>query len=495
MNEQQTISSDSLIYYRLIALWVLNEAMLGGIIHGLNIPVSGLIVGSCAVVCICLIAWYVPVKGAIIQATVIVAIFKMMLSPQAPPPAYIAVFFQGVMGELLFLNRKFFRLSCLLLAVLALVESGLQRILILTIVYGNDLWKVINDSVNRLTKQKAAVNYSLLLAGGYVVLHLIVGLVLGWWASSLPGRISKWNDASPDKIVISNDKTTTLPVVKKRRSRLKNGLFIVWIILILLYLQSYFKIGNPLLPPSTSLRLLLRSVFVVLSWYFLVGPLLKQLFRRWLQNKQAKAGHEIRLVLELLPVTQQLIAESWKRSRTLKGWTRLIYFAKILLVNVLNPVIAGKLFILAGPVETGKTTSLVKWSEQRDDVFGILTPIVNGRRTFMDIHARHLFEMEATADEKEKLFVGRFTFSKINFDKAAQIIRNAMNRKGWLVIDEIGPVELRGEGFHEVIKEIIASGNERQKIIFVVREGLVEQVEESFQIKNAVIIKKVSDLA
>src|SRR5690349_7246116 len=147
MINKPNIVKDSVVYYRLIALWVLNEAMLGGIIHGLKIPVSGLVVGSCAIICIALIGWYVPKKGAIIKATLIVAIFKMMLSPHSPPPAYIAVFFQGLLGELLFWNRRFFTLSCLLLAVLALLESALQRILVLTLIYGNDFWKVINDFI------------------------------------------------------------------------------------------------------------------------------------------------------------------------------------------------------------------------------------------------------------------------------------------------------------------------------------------------------------
>src|SRR5438045_613816 len=66
---------DQQVYYRIIALWVLCEAMLGGIIHAFHIPVSGLIVGSAAVICICLIGYYSPVKGAIIKATLIVAIF------------------------------------------------------------------------------------------------------------------------------------------------------------------------------------------------------------------------------------------------------------------------------------------------------------------------------------------------------------------------------------------------------------------------------------
>src|SRR5262245_11283230 len=102
----------SLVYYRLIAIWVVCEAMLGGIIHALKLPISGLVVGSCAITIVCLIAWYAPARGAILKATVIVAIFKMMLSPQAPLPAYFAVFFQGLMGEVIFRkDRRFYALS------------------------------------------------------------------------------------------------------------------------------------------------------------------------------------------------------------------------------------------------------------------------------------------------------------------------------------------------------------------------------------------------
>jgi nucleoside-triphosphatase THEP1 len=503
MNNQKSIPDNSLLYYRFIALWVLNEVMFGGIIHGLKIPVSGLVVGSCAIVCICLIAWYVPKKGAIIKATIIVAIFKMALSPQAPPPAYIAVFFQGLMGELLFWNRRFFKLSCLLLAVFALVESGLQRILVLTIVYGNDLWKVINDSINGLTRQKTTVNYSLLIGSGYVLLHFIAGLLVGWWASVLPSKIAKWGKEEKNKIVLSNEVVANISMPSKRRKRLKKGLLVVWIILVLLYIQSYFKIGDPLLPSHISLQILLRSLIIVLSWLFIIGPLLKQLLHYWLQKKKSKSQQDVQQVLQLLPATQQLITASWKHSSGQKGWKRVIDCSKIILVNALNPVVAGRFFILTGPVQTGKTTSLVKWSEKRDDVFGILTPVVNalpagssvqGKRTFMDAHARHLFDMEATENEKERLFVGRFIFSKISFDKAIQVIRNAKDKNGWLVIDEIGPMELRGDGFREVLKEVIASGNEKQKIVLVVREGLVDEVKESFQIKEAVVINRVSDL-
>ncbi len=489
---------DSGIYYRLIAIWVLCEAMLGGIIHGFKIPVSGLVVGSCAVVCICLIAWYAPNKGAIIKATIIVAIFKMMLSPQAPLPAYIAVFFQGLLGELLFWRRRFFMLSCIILAVLSLLESGLQRILMLTIVYGNDLWKVINSFINGLTKQKTSTNYSLLIGTGYVLLHLITGLFIGWWASLLPKRIEKWSKEERYKIIIDDAAAISLPASSPKKKRFKKGLFIIWLLLIALYVQSYFKIGTPILPSHISLKILLRSLIIVLGWIFIVGPLLKQLLHWWLKKKQTQSQQEIQQVLQLLPVTQQLLKQSWKQSAGNKGWKRLSTWSKIVLVNSLTPLsfrrrVGGEVYILTALIQTGKTTSLINWSEKKEDVFGILTPVVNGKRMFMDVHTRQLFRMEAKEGERDVLNIGRFVFSKTNFNRAIQIIRDAINKNGWLVIDEIGPMELKGEGFATVLKEVVQQ--RKENTLLVVREGLAEKVKEHFQLTNATISNNISVIA
>jgi nucleoside-triphosphatase THEP1 len=495
MNEGAAIKTGKQIYYRLVALWVLCEAMLGGIIHGLRIPVSGLIVGSAAIVCICLIAWYVPVKGAIIKATLIVAIFKMMLSPQAPPPAYIAVFFQGSLGELLFWNRKFFRISCLLLAIMALLESGLQRILVLTIVYGNDSWKAINDFINGLTKQKKTTNYSLLIGSGYVLLHLIAGIFIGAWTSGLPRRIARWKQSN--KYVLETIlRVSVPPAVSKKKKRLKKGLLIIWLLLVGLYVQSYFKIGTPLLPSHISLKILLRSLIIVLGWIFIIGPLLKQALHGWLKKKQAGSKQDVQEVLRLLPTTQQLIGQSWKQSAGNKGWKRISTWSRTVLVNALSPRtdshMKATVYILTGRVQTGKTSSLIKWASERKDVYGILTPVINGKRVFMNAQSKEQFPMEAATGEKEVLVTGRFVFSKANFDKAIHIIRNDMNKKGWLILDEIGPMELRDEGFSQLVKEIIEQRED--KILFVVREGLVVQVRDHFNLEPFFIIPGIEEL-
>lgn len=488
--------TNSLIYYRLIALWVLAEAMLGGIIHGLKIPVSGLVVGSCAVICICLIGWYNPKKGAILKATIIVAIFKMMLSPQAPPGAYIAVFFQGLMGEALFWHKRLFKLSCLLLAVLSLLESGLQRIVMITITYGRQFWDVVNEFINRVTKQDTPTNYSLLIGGGYVLIHVLVGLVVGFVAAMLPGRIERWSKDDRNRLIAGNAAVANFPVRPRRKRRLRIGLFIIWILLIIIYAQSHFEVGTPLLPSHIALEILIRSLLIILTWFFVLAPLVKRGLHAWLQKRKARSQHDVQRVLQLLPSTMQLVAQSWKEARDMSrkslGWSRMVNTGKKIFVNAVHSTEVKPIWILTGMIHSGKTTTLLNWSEGRTDVTGILTPVVNAQRVLMNVKTREQFVMEAGEGETAVLEVGRFVFSKEGFDKAVEVIREGINSSAWLIIDEIGPMELKGEGFHDILQEVLQQQQTGQTLVLVVREGMVEKVKEKFGLQDATVIKKDS---
>jgi len=323
-------------YYRLIALWVLSEAMLGGVIHAAKIPVSGLMVGSAAVICICLIAYYAPGKGNIIKATIIVSIFKMILSPQAPMPAYFAVFFQGIMGELLFWDRKFFRLSCLLLGLIALLESGLQRIIVLTIVYGNNFWTAINDSINKLFGNNTFTNYSLYVAIGYVLVHMLTGLIVGWWAGIIPASIQIWSDQYRDILKTTAGSGGAISSEKNKKGWIKVSLLIVWLLLLLLFLQSYLKIGDPILPARLPVQILIRSIIIIFTWYFLVGPFLSLLLKKWLEKKQSASRQEVKEIALLLPMIKAAMNDCWKASSSTTGLKKIILWGKLTLVSVLS---------------------------------------------------------------------------------------------------------------------------------------------------------------
>jgi hypothetical protein len=331
MKQDVSIAFDKQVYYRLIALWIFCEAVLGGIIHGLKLPVSGLIVGSCSVICICLIGRYVSIRHAILKATIIVAIFKMMLSPHAPPTAYVAVFFQGAIGQAFLRYGKFYKISCIVFGAIALAESALQRILVMTIVFGNDIWKVINETITKLTGQNAVTNYSLVFGIVYLAAHIVVGISVGLFAFRLA---TQKPELSSEYRITGNFSNTTSLASKKKKIRI--GFFIIWLLLVILFLQSEFSIGTPVLPSQLVIQLIFRSILIVLTWYFLVSPLLLYFTRKWLQRLKEKQAADIQAIALLIPATENMIYRSWQLSAEKKGFQRIKTCCKIILMNTLH---------------------------------------------------------------------------------------------------------------------------------------------------------------
>ncbi len=340
LKTEKDISNQQQLYYRLISLWVICEGVAGGIMHGLNIPFSGMIISGCAVVCICLIGYYIPVKGAILKATVIVCIFKMMLSPHTPPTAYFAVSFQGLIGQILFFNTRHYKLSCIILGILALAESAIQRVLVLIILYGTDFWNAVNEFIKKLVHVNVITNYSWWLAIGYIFIHAIVGILIGLMASRIIKQSQSWKNIGKEYVIadINVTKQKTIRSFSSRKRRIKKGVFIIWLFLLFLFMQSFFEIGKPLLSSHKALQIFLRSLLIFLTWYFLVSPLISIWIKKRLQHQKEKAINDISQVVLLLPFTEDILRKSWEISASIKGFKRLRLFWKIVLINTLRKV-------------------------------------------------------------------------------------------------------------------------------------------------------------
>lgn len=152
----------------------------------------------------------------------------------------------------------------------------------------------------------------------------------------------------------------------------------------------------------------------------------------------------------------------------------------------------NEIYILTGDIQTGKTTALMNWCKQRIDVAGILTPIIHGKRKFVNVFAKEIFDMEANNEEKSILLIGKYKFSVKAFDKAKQILLQSLpSTINYLVIDEIGFLEIKGEGFYECVRTILKE-NIAQKIILFVRRNLLADVVKIFDLEkfNPKIIDK-----
>ncbi len=336
MKIQQQNVYDKQVYYRLIALWVICEAFAGGIMHGIKLPFTGLIVSSLAITCIILIAYHYPSRTSVIKATLLVAVFKLMLSPHSPPTAYIAVFFQGITGQLLLSNPRFFKTGAMLLSVFALVESALQRLLVLLVVYGNNLWDAVNLFIQKITNETTPTNYSLFITVSYVALHGMAGIFVGIYALRL-AIFSKKGGETVNRYLFHDDDTKPENTAEiKKRSNKKWIFSIILLMLVILFVQGLLQPSKPIVPKGVVLHMLLRAGLILLTWYLVAGPLIVYFLKKLLRSQQEKYSHEVNEILELVPKTRNIFIQSIRISKKEKGFSRLKLFSKIMLVNVLK---------------------------------------------------------------------------------------------------------------------------------------------------------------
>lgn len=159
----------------------------------------------------------------------------------------------------------------------------------------------------------------------------------------------------------------------------------------------------------------------------------------------------------------------------------------------------SRIYILSAPIQTGKTTSLRHWLKTQNNVLGILTPDIADKRMIFDISNKHCFPLECTADEKEAIKIGRFSFAANAFEQARQILQNACAAQpNWLVVDEIGKLELEQNiGLAPDITQIIKyyqKHDDKGKLLLIIRDYLLDQAIANYKLQGAVIIQDITQL-
>lgn len=153
------------------------------------------------------------------------------------------------------------------------------------------------------------------------------------------------------------------------------------------------------------------------------------------------------------------------------------------------------IYVLTGSIRSGKTTALKNWISTRTDVDGLLCPDdINGKRVFLKVKQKATFKLE-TEDEAEALEnIGNFKFLKSSFDHANSFLITLNNNQEnkYVVIDEIGKLELKNKGLHLSAETMIPEflNNENNHLILIVRDYLVEDVLIKYDISQYIILKK-----
>lgn len=153
------------------------------------------------------------------------------------------------------------------------------------------------------------------------------------------------------------------------------------------------------------------------------------------------------------------------------------------------------IYILSDLIETGKTNALLKWSEDRKDTYGILTPRnKNNNRYILDVDTKACFEMQTDLTTADVISVGRYHFLKNAFKTGNDIIKKVLknNKSGYIIIDELGKLELQSEGFHDAASLAINAtlNNNALHLILIIRTSLLLNMIKKYNMTGYQYISK-----
>jgi hypothetical protein len=328
---------------KITALWALSESALGGVLHALKFPFRGMIISSVAIILISMIARFSDKRGQIIKSTILVILIKAAISPHSPLTAYLAVFLQGLLGELFFITKKFKMLSSLLLGITVSLLNGFQKVLVLTLIYGMTLWETVNDLLNYIAEKwfmfniSNPIDFSVLLISFYVGIHLILGVIAGILAYTIPNSVEEKLKEPSFMIPLIERKENGQKIRRKKKSKwLKPSALVIFILSVILIIASYLYPETGRFDVNAIIIMLVRSVLIMVIWFFIIAPRITNYLKKYLNKKQNKYAKEFSSFVSFMPNLKILVASALKASSKFKKVKRIKLFLITCLVYLLN---------------------------------------------------------------------------------------------------------------------------------------------------------------
>ncbi len=333
-------------FLKITSFWVFTEGILGGILHSLKLPFTSIFIVASAVLWISLLAKFSEKRSDILQSLIIVLILKMILSPHASIMAHIAVIFQGLLGYFLFSIIKNVRLAISLLAVLSMLESSLQKVLV-----GFFFYQKPFQAVWEVFMEKLAGDFSFFQNVNNLVLSILATYIgvyvgMGVFVALLVIKIIKEVEIlyKEEKIQFSLEhqegKVTKNPPINVLKSKSINKIALIATILLVIgtlfftfYLENF--LGKNYFSKNSSsyifmliTGILLRTVALFFFLKEIIGNFLLYYLKNFLEKQKNKYTLQIIQILDYLPKVKENTLLIWSRiPKNISNYQKIKFFA------------------------------------------------------------------------------------------------------------------------------------------------------------------------
>ncbi len=148
----------------------------------------------------------------------------------------------------------------------------------------------------------------------------------------------------------------------------------------------------------------------------------------------------------------------------------------------------NSVFILRNSSSNSALHQLREWAKNRTDVGGVIQISEDEKLYFEDVLTAEKRIAEARPKEKRPFVLGDKKLSATTYEWAADTILDAPEnpKVKWLLISEIGELELQREGYNFALRSLLFSPLPGVNLVLVLNSEVADKVIKQFDIKSRV---------
>ena len=540
----QTLNNKWLKASVLGTTWAASEIVLGSFLHNLRVPFSGNILTAIGIIILISASYRWKEVGLFWRAGLICAIMKSISPSAVIFGPMIGIFSEALLLE--FGTRLLGRnlLGFMVGATLAMTWVLFQRIANFLIFYGADIVQVYTGLMKMAEKQLSMkVDLVWLPVVILVVVHILFGVlaaILGvrtgrmvqeghrvFFVPQGDGKLVKKDGGVPFDysinwlvinvlLMVAGFITVNflsiywwVPVIVliviiwasryksalRQLTKPKFWVFFVIITMLSALVFSSFQEGSDAIEAGllSGVQMNFRAILVIIGFAVigkeLYNPVVKSFFK-------GSRFSQLHLALEL---SFESIPNVLSRLPSAKEFFRRPVSVVYLLLSHAEEQLksyssqGGKIFIVTGEKEEGKTSSLIEIIEKLKSmgvrVGGFISPriMVDGKTIGYYIESvldgrRQLLMTETEQNGFQK--IGRFWLDPVVIKRVTSTIEEQALSPSVIFIDEVGRLEMEGQGWDEVLRSLLLAN---VVVVIAVRKAFVDEILKHYSIINAAL--------